>query len=167
MKCLLTPHIKQNPLFTGPFLADLRANLMTLRGANVGINGPMRLCLWLWKIRNKFWFLYNRNEIVHQLPDIFCAAQVSNHLANVDKFSLSGRSIWCLSEDMLGHKKAGYRCMDTIKDNKTMIRAAIFVRFDGWSGVSVRGKFGINGQDAVVILPSKVLTWIIIALNCN
>ena len=37
---------KTKPLYAGPLLADMMANLMCLRGANVGINGQMQLCLW-------------------------------------------------------------------------------------------------------------------------
>ena len=119
MQYLLSPRVKWKPLYAGPFLADLMANQMSLRGANGGINGRMQLCLGLWKIRNTFWFPYNRNEIVCQLPNIFFVAQVSNHLVNVDTFSLSGKSIWCLSEDMLGYQKQDVHAQIPYKTNKS------------------------------------------------
>ena len=40
---------------------------------------------------------------------------------------------------------------------KTAIAGATFIRCVSFSSGSVRSYFGINGQDAVVLLPSKAL----------
>ena len=42
---------------------------------------------------------------------------------------------------------------------KTMELGVIFDRFDGWSGDSVRRTFVMNGLDAAVFLPSKVMKY--------
>ena len=48
---------------------------------------------------------------------------------------------------------------------KTAIAGATFIRCVSFSSGSVRSYFGINGQDAVVLLPSKALKEFIIALQ--
>ena len=47
----------------------------------------------------------------------------------------------------------------------TAIAGAIFIRCVLFSSGSVRSYFGMNGQDAVVLLPSKALKEFIIALQ--
>ena len=42
---------------------------------------------------------------------------------------------------------------------------AIFGRFDDCSGESLRGNYGMNGQDAAVFLPSKAFNHLIDALK--
>ena len=48
---------------------------------------------------------------------------------------------------------------------KTAIAGATFIRCVSFSSGSVRSYFGMNGQDAVVLLPSKALKEFIIALQ--
>ena len=48
---------------------------------------------------------------------------------------------------------------------KTAIAGAAFIRCVSFSSGSVWSYFGINGQDAVVLLPSKALKEFIIALQ--
>ena len=49
--------------------------------------------------------------------------------------------------------------------DKTAIAGATFIRCVSFSSGSVRSYFGMNGQDAVVLLPSKALKEFIIALQ--
>ena len=55
-----------------------------------------------------------------------------------------------------------YRLSPHIEQNHST--GAIFDRFDGYSSSSVRGNFGMNGQDAAVFVALEALKYIIITL---
>ena len=107
-------------------------------------------------------------------------------------WSSSKRSIWSWVRDTFWHAKAGCRPADSIlrptrfnyshsmiierlrtygtalkpsQRTKITESGAIFGGFDGRSGGSVRDNFGMNGQDAALLLPSKVLKYFIDALK--
>ena len=106
--------------------------------------------------------------------------------------SSSGRSIWCLAGDIFlvqsarmqiygeypeTHKPWLCQSNDNRKFEdlyntpwaltyiKSMAIGTYFGHFDNWSGASVRGNFGANGLDTIVLLPSKALKYITIALK--